>query len=51
MPKIDIINYLSEGSIVTFPFAPIIVSKSITAENISIFEDLTCQLRLLKEDS
>lgn len=50
MPKVDIINYRNKGSIVVFPFAPSMASKSTTAGNMTVFEDLSRQLGLSKED-
>lgn len=51
MPKVDIINYGTKNSTIAFLFSLSMVSKSTIAENISVFEDLSCQLRLLKENS
>lgn len=51
MPKVDIIDCKTESSIIAYPFAPVIASKSTTAGNISMFEDLNInQLGLKKED-
>ena len=40
MPVIDVINCKTKRSTRAYPFAPSMASKSITARNLSVFEDL-----------
>lgn len=51
MPKVDVIDYKTEGSTVAYPFAPAMASENTIAGNINVFEELNInQLGLSKED-
>ena len=39
MPKVNVIDCKTKGSIMAYLFAPLMVSKSTTAGNIIVFKD------------